>query len=166
MVQAAVNERTSFSLEQATAMLPLLRLIVADIQLAHRELVERRLQLHRLIRRREGKLTQFHDDEFEETKQDVQTEARQLEAFIAELEKLGVLLRSAEDGIVAFPRSLMARLPIFAGSLAKKRSAFGMPQMKRLPIVNLSSRCGPNCSSGGSMHRMVLATKHPVKPNT
>lgn len=124
MVQAAVNERTSFSLEQATAMLPLLRLIVADIQLAHRELVERRLQLHRLIRRREGKLTQFHDDEFEETKQDVQTEARQLEAFIAELEKLGVLLRSAEDGIVAFPSVINGTFAYLCWQLGEKEIGF------------------------------------------
>lgn len=112
MVNAPVLEKTNFTYEQATAMLPLLRLIVADIQLAHRELSERRLELHRLMRRRDGRSTKFHDDELEETRLDIQTEARQLDAYILELEKLGVTLRSAEEGIVNFP-TIINGVPAF-----------------------------------------------------
>ncbi len=119
MVQASTQEKTTFSLEQATAMLPLLRLIVADIQLAHRELVERRLELHRLVRKRDGKTSQLHDDEVEETRQDIQTESRQLEAFITELEKLGVSLRSAEDGIISFPTIIHGRFAYLCWKLGE-----------------------------------------------
>ncbi len=87
-------------------MLPLLRLIVADISLAHRELAERKLQFHRMVRRREGKMgakAQFYDDEVEETRTDLRVETEQLEELISELEGLGVILRSAYDGIVDFP---------------------------------------------------------------
>lgn len=68
----------------------------------HRELSERRLQLHRLVRRDGGK-SQVYRDEVEETRADLRVETEQLEELIRELEKLGVILRSAYDGIVNFP---------------------------------------------------------------
>jgi hypothetical protein len=106
MVKRASTTETIFSLEQANAMLPLLRLIVADISLSHRELTERKLQFHRMVRRREGRsnnTSQFYNDEVEETRADLRVETEQLEALIAELEGLGVVLRSAYEGIVEFP---------------------------------------------------------------
>lgn len=108
MVKRASTAEILFSLDQANAMLPLLRLIVADISLAHRELAERKLQFHRLVRRREQKsnAAQVYDDELEETRADLRVETAQLEELIAELERLGVILRSAFDGIVAFPTVL------------------------------------------------------------
>ncbi len=119
MVKATTIERVQFSLSQATSMLPLLRLIVADIQLAHRELSERRLELHRLMRRRDGKSSRFHDDELEETRSDIATEARQLDAFIDELEKLGVKLRSAEEGIVDFPTMINGQSLVYSWKLGE-----------------------------------------------
>jgi hypothetical protein len=106
MVKRSSTAEILFSLEQANAMLPLLRLIVADISLAHRELAERKLQFHRMVRRREGKIgakSQVYDDEVEETRTDLRVETEQLEELISELEGLGVILRSAYDGIVDFP---------------------------------------------------------------
>lgn len=106
MVKRSATAEILFSLEQANAMLPLLRLIVADISLAHRELTERKLQFHRLVRRRENKPqagSPFHNEELEETRADLRIETEQLEALIHELEGLGVVLRSAYDGIVDFP---------------------------------------------------------------
>jgi hypothetical protein len=94
---------TVFSLEQATAMLPLLRLIVADISYGHRELTARRADLHSLIRRKKLQTDELYSDEVEETRQDLVTESHQLDEYIAELENLGVILRSAQDGIVNFP---------------------------------------------------------------
>lgn len=103
MVKQAPTAEIIFSLDQANAMLPLLRLIVADISLAHRELSERRLQLHRLIRRRDSAKATVYNDEVEETRTDLRVETQQLEELIRELENLGVILRSAYDGIVDFP---------------------------------------------------------------
>jgi len=103
MVKQASTAEIIFSLEQANAMLPLLRLIVADISLAHRELSERRLQLHRLVRRKDSAKAQVYSEEVEETRADLLVETQQLEELIHELENLGVILRSAYDGIVDFP---------------------------------------------------------------
>ncbi len=97
-----------FSFAQATSMLPLLRLIVADISLSHRDLTERRMQLHRIARRREKRSTDnrvdsFYREEIDVTRADLKEEEQQLDALIHELESLGVILQSAHDGIVVFP---------------------------------------------------------------
>jgi hypothetical protein len=93
-----------FSIEQARAMLPLLRLIVTDISLAHRELTERKSNLRRMLRRNEGKARfQIYDAEITEIQEDLKIESAHLEEYVSELEQLGVILRSAHDGIVDFP---------------------------------------------------------------
>jgi len=93
-----------FTIEQARAMLPLLRLIVTDISLAHRELTERKSNLRRMLRRNEGKARfQVYDAEIIEIQEDLKNESAHLDEYVSELEQLGVILRSAHDGIVDFP---------------------------------------------------------------
>ena len=93
-----------FTIEQARAMLPLLRLIVTDISLSHRELTERKSNLRRMLRRNEGKARfQIYDAEITEIQEDLKDESAHLEEYVSELEQLGVILRSAHDGIVDFP---------------------------------------------------------------
>ena len=93
-----------FTIDQARAMLPLLRLIVTDISLSHRELTERKSNLRRMLRRHEGSPRfQVYDAEIVEIQEDLKNETAHLEDYISELEQLGVILRSAHDGIVDFP---------------------------------------------------------------
>ncbi len=93
-----------FTIEQARAMLPLLRLIVTDISLSHRELTERKSNLRRMLRRNEGKARfQVYDAEITEIQEDLKNESAHLDEYVSELEQLGVILRSAHDGIVDFP---------------------------------------------------------------
>jgi|GEM_PF-472527 hypothetical protein len=113
MVPVLDSHKTLFTLDQARSMLPLLRLIVADIQLACRELAERRLHLHRMIRRHEGRQSSMHLAELEDLRQDIQEDARRFELYVEELEKLGVLLRSAEVGVVDFPTVIDEQLGFF-----------------------------------------------------
>jgi hypothetical protein len=115
---------TVFNLEQATAMLPLLRLIVADISLGHRELTERRADLHGLMRRKKNHNDAFYSDEIEETRQDLLTESRQLDEYIEELENLGVVLRSAQDGIVDFPTLVEDKTAFFIWRMGEAEIAF------------------------------------------
>jgi hypothetical protein len=96
-----------FTIEQARAMLPLLRLIVTDISLSHRELTERKSNLRRMLRRNEGNSRfQVYDAEIVEIQEDLQNETAHLDDYVSELEQLGVILRSAHDGIVDFPAQI------------------------------------------------------------
>jgi len=93
-----------FTIDQAKSMLPLLRLIVTDISLAHRELTERKSNLRRMLRRHEGKSRfQVYDAEIIEIQEDLKVESAHLEEYVNELEQLGVILRSSHEGIVDFP---------------------------------------------------------------
>ena len=93
-----------FTIEQARAMLPLLRLIVTDIALSHRELTERKSNLRRMVRRSEGQPRfQMYNAEISEIQEDLKSESVHLDDYVSELERLGVILRSAHDGIVDFP---------------------------------------------------------------
>ena len=98
------REQTVFSIEQARSMLPLLRLIVTDISLSHRELMERRSNLRRMLRNHQGNSKfKIYDQEIVEIQNDLKDQTAHLEDYISELEQLGVILRSAHDGIVDFP---------------------------------------------------------------
>jgi len=102
-----------FTIEQARSMLPLLRLIVTDISLSHRELTERKSNLRRMLRHHEGKSRfQVYDAEIVEIQEDLKTETAHLEDYVSELEQLGVILRSAHEGIVDFP-AVIDDLPAF-----------------------------------------------------
>jgi len=102
-----------FTIDQAKSMLPLLRLIVTDISLAHRELTERKSNLRRMLRRHEGKSRfQVYDAEIIEIQEDLRVESAHLEEYVSELEQLGVILRSAHEGIVDFP-ALIDDAPAF-----------------------------------------------------
>ena len=99
-----VNSQKVFTIEQARAMLPLLRLIVTDIALSHRELTERKSNLRRMVRRSEDKPRfQMYNAEISEIQEDLKSESVHLDDYVNELERLGVILRSAHDGIVDFP---------------------------------------------------------------
>jgi hypothetical protein len=102
-----------FTVDQARAMLPLLRLIVTDISLSHRELTERKSNLRRMLRRHEGKARfQVYDAEIIEIQEDLKNESAHLDEYVSELEQLGVILRSAHEGIVDFP-TLIDDMPAF-----------------------------------------------------
>ncbi len=109
-----------FSHEQARSMLPLLRLIVADISLSHRELTDRRSHLRRMLRSHQGKARyQVYDQEIVEMQKELADEARHLDEYISELERLGVILRSAHEGIVDFPTSIDDRRAFFTWQMGQ-----------------------------------------------
>jgi hypothetical protein len=109
-----------FSHEQARSMLPLLRLIVADISLSHRELTDRRSHLRRMLRSHQGKARyQVYDQEIVEMQKELADEARHLDDYISELERLGVILRSAHEGIVDFPTSIDDRRAFFTWQMGQ-----------------------------------------------
>ncbi len=124
-VKAMGTTTKIFTIEQARAMLPLLRLIVTDIALSHRELTERKSNLRRMLRRHDGKPRfQIYDAEIAEIQEDLKTESAHLEDYVSELERLGVVLRSAHDGIVDFP------------AIIDERSAYYTWQMDQPDIVD------------------------------
>lgn len=89
-----------WTLERANSALPLVRRIVEDLVMHHRnwqELVER----YELASLRST--AEVQDPEAAELARQVQAEAREVQGFLAELESLGVECKGFEQGLVDFP---------------------------------------------------------------
>lgn len=115
-------------------MLPLLRLIVADISLSHRELTDRKSHLRRMLRSHQGKARfQVYDQEIVEMQKELASQAAHLDEYISELERLGVILRSAHEGIVDFPTSIDQRRAFSLGRWGKTTSMTFTGMMNRPP---------------------------------
>lgn len=92
-----------FTVDEANAMLPLVKSIVADICSVFRQVTGRRSDLYRLFRRGKRTSGAQYDDEMAESRADLQEEFEQIWRYREELESLGVLLRQPEDGLIEFP---------------------------------------------------------------
>lgn len=94
-----------FTVNEANAMLPLVRAIVDDIVRLANDIHERQERLSR-VRRRHGNRAQNEDDvyseELEQVEQDLENERVQLGKYIDELEGLGVQLKDPLVGLVDF----------------------------------------------------------------
>lgn len=92
-----------FTLDEASAMLPLVRSVVSDICEVFRSVTSRRIELHRLLRQGHRGAGRLYDDEMAESRADLQAEYDQIWHYREELESLGVQLRQPEEGLIEFP---------------------------------------------------------------
>ncbi len=113
-----------FTLDEANAMLPLVRSIVSDIREVFRTVIGRRTDLHRLLRKGARTAGQLYDDEVAESRADLQEEYDQIWRFREELESLGVFLRQPEDGWIEFPASIVGREGFFSWRLGEVNIEF------------------------------------------
>jgi hypothetical protein len=109
-----------FTLDEATAMLPLVRSIVTDICGVFQDVTSRRLELHRMLRKGNRGAGRIYDDEMAESRADLQAEYDQIFSFRAELEELGVLLRQPQEGLVEFPTRLSSQDAFFSWQLGEQ----------------------------------------------
>ncbi len=106
-----------FTLDEATAMLPLVRSIVSDICEVFQSVTSRRVELHRLLRKGNRGAGRIYDDEMAESRADLQAEYDRIWQFRAELESLGILLRQPEEGLVEFPTQIDSEAAFFCWRL-------------------------------------------------
>ena len=104
------NRRTKrFTIDEANAMLPLVRSIVLDIRDIFTQVTGRRSDLHRLLRRGPLNVGRQYDDEMAESRADLQVEYDRVWQLREELESLGVLLRQPSEGAIEFPTMMEGR---------------------------------------------------------
>lgn len=130
-----------FTLEEANAMLPLVKSIVSDIREVFRTVIGRRTDLHRLLRKGARTSGQLYDDEVAESRADLQEEYDQIWRFREELESLGVFLRQPEEGWIEFPASMVGREAFFSWRLGEEQIAFwreaDAPWSARKPLLSV-----------------------------
>ncbi|MCA9133345.1 MAG: DUF2203 family protein [Planctomycetales bacterium] len=109
-----------FTIEEANAMLPLVRSIAADICNVFRSVTGRRADLHRILRKGSLSSGQQYDDEIAESRADLQEEYDLIWQYREELESLGVLLRHPEQGQIEFPAVVLGREAYFSWHLGEE----------------------------------------------
>jgi hypothetical protein len=100
------NKRKYFTLDQANAMLPLLRAILRDVTELAQELRDRHERLKVLHNREDGKLSPAHREEVEEMEAEFERGRERMQDYMKELDGLGIELKDPFTGLVDF-RSLM-----------------------------------------------------------
>jgi hypothetical protein len=99
-----------FTIEQANAMLPLVRAITSDLATLGREVTERRHRLAVLTAGREPKPGDPYSDELAQIEHELEKDSVRLQEYVAELRALGVEPKGALEGLVDFPAQMDGRI--------------------------------------------------------
>lgn len=92
-----------FTIEQANAMLPLVRAISADLANLARDVMERRHRLALLTAGRESRGGDPYAEELAQMESVLEQDAVRLQEYVDELRELGVEPKGALEGLVDFP---------------------------------------------------------------
>lgn len=109
----------TFTIEQANAMLPLVRAITADLTVLAREVIERRHRLDMITAGRELKSSDPYTEELAHVEAELELDTARLKGYLDELKELGVEPKGAVEGLVDFPSILDGRLVFLCWKLGE-----------------------------------------------
>ena len=112
-----------FTIEQANAMLPLVRAITADLASLARDVVDRRHRLNVLTAGRDPKPGDPYSDELSQIEADLERDSLRLREYVEELRELGVEPKGAIDGLVDFPSKMDGRIVFLCWKLGEAEVA-------------------------------------------
>ena len=96
------QSRTLFTLEEANVRIPLVAAIVRDIVTLFSDLHDRRERLNELRQHGNASEQSEYRDEVEAMEEELETDIKTLDAFVAELSDLGVELKDPLSGLADF----------------------------------------------------------------
>lgn len=112
MTTKSLQRTETFTVEQANAMLPLVRAITSDVVHMYRDVIERRQRLKRLVGGRNLESGDPYTDELVQIQEELDKDVQRLEGYMDELRELKVELKSPAEGLIDFP-SRMDGKPIY-----------------------------------------------------
>jgi hypothetical protein len=108
-----------FTIDQANAMLPLVRAITSDLAALATDVVERRHRLALLTSGRDLKPGDPYSDELAQMESELERDAVRLQEYVDELRELGVEPKGAVEGLVDFPCQLDGRIVLLCWKLGE-----------------------------------------------
>ena len=112
-----------FTIEQANAMLPLVRAITSDLTALAREVVDRRHRLEAILGGRDLKPGDPYSEELAHVEAELNRDAIRLKGYFDELKELGVEPKGAVEGLVDFPALMDGRLVFLCWKLGEPEIA-------------------------------------------
>ncbi len=92
-----------FTVDEANAMLPLVRAICTDLARLSRDVIDRRERLAVLLAGRDKSRSDVYSEELAQIESELQTDSRTLQEYLEELKDLGVEPKNGLEGLVDFP---------------------------------------------------------------
>jgi hypothetical protein len=105
----SIATRRGFSLQQANATLPLVRVIVNDLLELQSDIQSREEWVTRFLKERTEKSGDPYNDELREVQRSLEEDHQLVIRYEDELEHLGVHFRASQNGVVEFPSWLRDR---------------------------------------------------------
>lgn len=112
MANSSSGKPKQFTIEQANAMLPLVRAITDDLVTLAREVTERRQRLSLLTAGRQLESKDPYASELAAVEEDLQRDMVRMQGYVRELEALGVEPKGALEGLIDFPAVFEGR-PVY-----------------------------------------------------
>jgi hypothetical protein len=113
-----------FTIEQANAMLPLVRAITSDLASLGRDVMERRQRLALVAAGRNLKPGDPYADELAHMQTELERDQQKLLDYVAELRELGVEPKGAVEGLVDFPSEQDGRIVYLCWRLGEPEVLF------------------------------------------
>ncbi|HZZ28027.1 MAG TPA: DUF2203 domain-containing protein [Pirellulales bacterium] len=101
--------RKHFTVEQANAMLPLVRAIVKDLAQLSRDVIDRRERLAHLLQGHSGQSSDMYGEELVQIEEELEKDGSRLRDYVEELVKLGLEPKNGQEGLVDFPTLIDGR---------------------------------------------------------
>lgn len=119
MMSESYRPRRLFTVEQANAVLPLVRAITSDLVRLSREVIERRERLALLSAGRNASAKDPYTEELSQIEEELGKDTEQLQAFVEELRELGVEPKSGPEGLIDFPAMMDDRIVFLCWKLGE-----------------------------------------------
>ena len=104
MSDTRTGTRTKFfTIDEANAMLPLVRAIVKDLTELSRDVYERRQRLSVLLAGRSSNQQDVYSEELEQIEEELEKDGQRLREYVLELQRLGLEPKNGLEGLVDFP---------------------------------------------------------------
>jgi hypothetical protein len=99
-----------FTVDEANAMLPLVRAICRDLSDLARDVVDRRQRLSFLQSRRDSDRDDLYGEELSQIEEELEKDNERLQEYVDELQELGIEPKNAVEGLVDFPCAMDDRI--------------------------------------------------------
>lgn len=92
-----------FTIDEANAMLPLVKAIVTDLTALSRDVYERRQRLTQLLAGRNSNPDDVYSQELAQIEEELEKDGLRLREYVDELQRLGLEPKNGLEGLVDFP---------------------------------------------------------------
>jgi hypothetical protein len=127
MSQKRPGRREVFTVSEANATLPLVRVIVADLAALSCEVIDRRRRLSFLMAGHTPNSRDVYHQELVQIEEELEKDKRRLRDFVEELRAIGVELTNGQEGVVAFPTILDGQQVCLSWRLGEPEVMFWHP---------------------------------------